>query len=448
MTENKRLRIRSLAGLSSELSRLVEGRLWLQVLIGMAAGLAVGVAIGPAAGLVEVRTGVVIGNWLAFPGRLFLVTIQMIVVPLVFASIVRGLSAAPAGADLRRLSLWVVAFFVTTTGIAAALGIQLALLIAPGRYLDMGSRVEALATTAPASASPAPPALRDLPEIVVDLIPGNPLNAMVEGQMLQIVLFAFVIAVAALSLPKQTAKPLMDLLGAVQEVCMAIVRWAMLLAPYAVFGLMAQLTSSFGVQTLLGLGAYAATVLVGLLLLLGLYLLFMRLVAQVPPLRFLRDTRELLLLAFSTSSSAAVMPLSMQTAVSKLGVRPAVAQFVVPLGATINMNGTALYQAVAAVFLAQVFGVEIGTGGLALIVAMAVGASIGSPATPGVGIVILASIVSSVGVPPGGVALIMGVDRLLDMSRTAVNVSGDLVACTFVDRWVLADARRDAEPSL
>ena len=247
---------------------------------------------------------------------------------------------------------------------------------------------------------------------------------------------------ALISLPTAHSKPLTDLMGSVQEVCMAVVRWAMRLAPFAVFGLMAQLTSRTGAQTLIGLGVYVATVLLGLLTLSLLLLVFARLAASVNVRRMLGSLRELLLLAFSTSSSAAVMPLSMKTVVEKLGVRNEVAQLVIPLGATINMNGTALYQAVAAVFLAQVFGVDISVSGLALIVAMAVGASIGSPATPGVGIVILASIVASVGVPPAGVALIIGVDRLLDMSRTVVNVLGDVVACVWTDRWVLADTER------
>ncbi len=422
-----------LAALSGQLTRLVEGKLWLQVVIGMVLGLAVGIAIGPAAGLVAADTGVVIGNWLAFPGRLFLVTIQMIVVPLVFASIVRGLAAGAMNADLKRLALWVVTFFVLSTAISAAIGIQLALAIQPGNYLDMAQHMPAVAAAATDVQAVAPPALRDLPDMLLGVLPGNPLNAMVEGQMLQIVLFAVVIAVASMSLPAATAKPLLDLLSALQEVCMAVVRGAMRLAPFAVFGLMAQLTSRTGLQTLIGLGVYAGTVLLGLLILLGLYLVFVLVVAKVRPLRFLRDTRELLLLAFSTSSSAAVMPLSMKTVVEKFQVRSSVAQFVIPLGATINMNGTALYQAVAAVFLAQVFGIDIGTGGLVLIVAMAVGASIGSPATPGVGIVILASIVASIGVPPAGVALVMGVDRLLDMCRTAVNVTGDLVASIFAE---------------
>ncbi len=163
------------------------------------------------------------------------------------------------------------------------------------------------------------------------------------------------------------------------------------------------------------------------------------------PLPFLAGTRELLLLAFSTSSSAAVMPLSIKTAEETLKVRSSISQFVIPLGATINMNGTALYQGVAAIFLAQVFGVDISLAGMALIVITAVGASIGTPAAPGVGIVVLAMVLGTVGIPPAGIALIMGVDRILDMCRTAINVCGDLVATVLMDHWSAATDAPAAE---
>ena len=208
----------------------------------------------------------------------------------------------------------------------------------------------------------------------------------------------------------------------------------MWLAPFAVFGLMARLTAETGPQALIGVLVYVATVLVGLLLMLGILLAIARVYGQITPRAFFGAAKDVMLLAFSTSSSAAVMPLSIKTAEGPLKVRKHISQFVIPLGATINMNGTALYQGVAAIFIAQVFGVEIGAAGLVLIVLTSVGASIGSPATPGVGIVILSTILVSVGVPASGIALIMGVDRLLDMSRTVVNVCGDLVACIVLDK--------------
>lgn len=219
---------------------------------------------------------------------------------------------------------------------------------------------------------------------------------------------------------------------------MTIVRWAMWLAPFAVFGLMARVMTKIGFNVLVGMLVYVGTVLLGFLVLFGLYMGIYGLVCRQSPVRFLVKTRELLLLAFSTSSSAAVMPLSIKTAEEGFGVRPALSQFVIPLGATINMNGTALYQGVATIFLAQVFGIDLSLSALALLVVTAVGASIGSPATPGVGIVILAMVLSSVGIPAAGIGLIMGVDRILDMSRTAVNVAGDMVAVTFLDRTLVA----------
>lgn len=217
---------------------------------------------------------------------------------------------------------------------------------------------------------------------------------------------------------------------------MMVVRWAMLLAPLAVFGLLAQLAAKLGLAALLGMAVYVGTVLLGLLILFAVYLIIIYAVARQNPLAFVASVRDVLLLAFSTSSSAAVMPLSIKTAESKLGVRPSISQFVIPLGATINMNGTALYQGVAALFLAQIYGIDIGLGGMALIVMTAVGASIGAPATPGVGIVILSMVLGAVGIPATGIALIMGVDRILDMSRTAINVSGDLVTAKLMDVWV------------
>lgn len=424
--------------MAETLQHLVRGRLWLQVLIGMVLGIATGMALGPSAGLVTPATASAIGNWLGFPGQLFLATIQMIVIPLVFASIIRGLSSNSNLKQLRQLGLWTVLYFVLTTAVAVAIGIWLALLIEPGHYLDAASIRSGLDPLPQATAGSllATPSISNLPQQFLTLVPSNPLSSMVENNMLQVVIFASVVGVALVMMERDKAKPMLDLLASLQEVCMTVVRWAMWLAPWAVFGLLAQLTSKIGLQSLIGMAIYVGTVLLGLLCLLVLLLAIARFGAGMPPGRFLRAARDVMLLAFSTSSSAAVMPLSIKTAEERLGVRPVVSQFVIPMGATINMNGTALYQGVAAIFLAQVFGVEIGPGGLTLIVLTAVGASIGSPATPGVGIIVLSSILATVGVPPAGIALIMGVDRILDMSRTSLNVVGDLVACVLMDRWM------------
>ena len=325
------------------------------------------------------------------------------------------------------------------TLIAVAIGLFAAELIGPGHYLsgEMLMSREAAATTAVQTTPPARlPSLSEFPDVLVNMLPRDPLATFVSGSMLQIVMTAIIIGAALMLTPAEQRKPILDLMASVQTVCMVIVGYVLRLAPFAVFGLLAQVGAKIGLAALLGLAVYVATVLAGLLVLLAVYLVTVLLVARRGPADFVRQSGELMLLAFSTSSSAAVMPLSLSTAERKLNVRPAVARFVIPLGTTINMGGTALYQGVATLFLAQVFGVEIGLSGIILIVVLATGAAIGSPGTPGVGIVILATILTSVGIPAEGIAIILGVDRILDMARTTVNVTGDLVASVTVDRLI------------
>mgnify|MGYP003624196364 CR=1 FL=1 len=437
---------RPLSYLSSHLNKLVAGRLWLKVLLGMLCGILVGILLGPSLGLIESANSELIANWLALPGQLFLILVQMIVVPLVFASIIRGLASTDDINQLKKLGLSVVAFFIITTTIAIIIGINLALFIEPGNYIEASlfSDVQQVSQVGDEAAA-ALPDLSTLPQTLINLFPTNPLNSMVENQMLEVVIFSVIFGFALLLTPVERTKPLFDFLGALQEVCMTVVKGAMLLAPIAVFGLMAQLVSRIGFEALLGMSIYVMTVLLGLLIMLMLYLLLILIVTKKSPLTFLSKLKELLLLAFSTSSSAAVMPLSIKTAEDKLNVRPSIAEFVIPIGATINMNGTALYQGVATIFLAQVYGIDLSTGSLALLVVVAVGASIGSPATPGVGIVILSMVLSTVGIPASGIALLMGVDRILDMCRTSVNVAGDMVACVVMDKWVGGENSHEEE---
>jgi Na+/H+-dicarboxylate symporter len=430
---------RSLILLTAKLRVLIRQRLWLQVLIGMLAGVGFGVLIGPTAGLVEPYTGLLLGNWAALPGRLFLLAIQFVVVPLVVASVIRGIAAGEADMNLRQLGGWTVGFFVATTLVAVAIGLAVAILIAPGSYID-GGAFETVLAEPPAdageavAAAPAElPGPEEIPEFITSLFPRDPLTTFISGNMLQIVMTAAILGMALVMTPPEQRKPLLDLLSSVQAVCMVIVGWVLRFAPIAVFGLLANITARVGLSALIGTGVYVATVVLGLVLLFAVYLAIAVLVGRRGLGDFLGAIREVVLLAFSTSSSAAVMPLSLSTAEHKLKVRASVARFVVPLGTTINMGGTALYQGVATLFLAQVFQIDIGLMGMLLIVVMATGAAIGSPGTPGVGIVILATILNSVGIPPAGIAIILGVDRLLDMCRTAVNVTGDLVACVTID---------------
>lgn len=429
---------RSLKNLTGHLHTLIRSRLWLKIMVAMAFGVVTGVLLGPTTGWVSPDTAAMIGSWLALPGQVFLGMIQMIVVPLVFASIITGLAASEDIEQLSKMGIRLAFYFVVTTVIAIVIGLAVALTVQPGAYID-GTTLE--------SASPGPVTVQEeetgelspimaVPDVIQNLLPHNPLSAMVDKEMFQIVLIAIIFGIALISTAATYAKPLLELLAAIQEVCMTIVRWAMVLAPLAVFGMLAQTTINTGLDALLGMAVYVLTVLGGLLLLLLVYLVIVLAVTGRNPFWFIQAVREVVLLAFSTSSSAAVMPLSIQVAEEKLGVRPSTSQFLIPLGATINMNGTALYQGVATVFLAQVFGVELTLASLLLIIVMTVGASIGSSATPGVGMVILASVLTSVGIPASGVALIIGVDRILDMSRTAINVTGDLTACLVMDKWV------------
>ncbi len=432
------LKPKPLKDLTKYLQKLTMGRLWLKILIAMFLGIGVGVLLGPSTGLVERETALVIGSWLALPGQIFLGMIQMIVVPLVFASVITGLASTEDMEQLKSMGSKLVFYFVVTTILAIVIGLSAALIIQPGNYIDS----TALETIAEPVEVPEgteeieTPGFTQVPDIIADILPQNPLSAMVEKQMLQVVLFALIIGLALISLSAKQSRPLLDLLSSIQEVSMTVVQWAMLLAPIAVFGLLAQTTMNTGLGALLGMAVYVGTVLGGLLLLMVVYLVIVFFVSGRAPWGFLEAVREVQLLAFSTSSSAAVMPLSIKVAEEKLNVRPSISQFLIPLGATVNMNGTALYQGVAAVFLAQVFDINLSVASLLLIVVMTVGASIGSPATPGVGIVILSTVLVSVGIPASGIALIIGVDRILDMSRTAINVTGDLTACLVMDRWV------------
>ncbi|MGH1340246.1 MAG: dicarboxylate/amino acid:cation symporter [Nannocystales bacterium] len=418
--------------LVDQVQGLLRSRLWLKVTVGLVFGMVAGFALGPDLAWVSPSTSAVLVEWAAFPGQLFLSAVRMMVVPLVFASIVGGLAASENTDQLKALGLRAGAYFVFTSVVAITLGLAVAMLLAPGSLIELAPE----ATTQPQTTAAGLPEIHEIPQALLGILPTNPLGALATGQMLQIVVFAFVMGIALVVMPSKRSAPLLDLLESLQGVCMTVVKWAMKLAPIAVFGLSVRLTATVGMEALAGMAAYVGTVLLGLGLLVGFYALIVAVLGRRSPWAFLAAIRDVQVLGFSTSSSAAVMPLSMQTAEEKLGVKPAMAQFVVPLGATINMDGTALYQGVATVFLAQAYGVDLGVGGLVLIVVTAVAASIGAPAAPGVGIVILSGILSSAGIPASGVALLLGVDRLLDMARTSVNVTGDLVACVVLDRWL------------
>ncbi len=411
-----------LKNLTHYLHQLIEKKLWAKVLLAMVLGVVVGVLIGPAVGWVSSDHTETVGQWLALPGTLFLKLVQMIMIPLIFASIVGGITSSTQQ-QVGKLGMGVLLYYLTTTAIAIVLGLAVVYLLHPGTYLEA---TEPIASSLPVTNEFG---LKSLPNQLVNILPENPLASMVTGEMLSIVIFTVIVGLAINTLAPTTAEPVIKLLNSVQEVCMTIVKWAMRLVPYAVFGLMAQLCSTIGVASIMGIGMYVLTVIAGLFALLLVYLVIIRLLVRSHPGRFMMQIKEVQLLAFSTTSSAAVMPLSLKTAEEKLNVKPEVSRFLVPIGTIINMDGTAMYQCISTVFIAQVYGIELSMANLLFIILTIVVASIGTPAIPGGGFIVLASVLQGVGIPTEGIVLIIGVERILGMFRTAVNVTGDLTAC-------------------
>lgn len=425
--------IKPLNDLVIYLRKLIEGKLWLKVIIAITLGLIVGTVMNPASGLFSEDLSQSIGNWLSLPGRLFLKLVQMIMIPLIFASIISGI-VSNSSDQLKKFGLRLLVYFLLTTTASIIIGTALASLIKPGEHIyekngfskDQLTEIQSENETS---------GFNNIPEAISDLIPENPLAAMVTGEMLSIVIFTIIIGIAIIQLPRKTIQPILRFLEAIEEISMTIVSWAMLLVPYAAFGLVAEMTASVGIAGLAGIGYFIGAVLLGLLLLLLLYMILVLTLGKMNPLKFLSKIREVQLLAFSTTSSAAVMPLSMKTADEKLGVSSKVSDFIIPVGATINMDGTAVFQCISALFIAQAYGIELDLMNLLLITVTIVAASIGTPAIPGGGVVILASVLQGAGIPTEGLVIIVGVDRILGMFRTAVNVTGDLTACVIFDRW-------------
>ena len=424
--------IKSLSSLNNQLQRFVEKRLWLKVVIAIFLGVGVGFVLSPSSGWFSKDFGQTIGGWLALPGTLFLKLVQMIMIPLIFASIVRGITAN-SQEQLKKMGGGVVLYFLATTVISILIGTFVSFWLKPGRLMLQKGASQQLGALS--SADPESFDFKDIPVAIIDLLPENPLASMVTGEMLSIVIFTVIVGVAITSLSKEMRQPIDKLLGAIQEICMTIVNWAMKLVPVAVFGLMAQLSSSLGFSSLAGLGFYVLVVFIGLLLLIVVYCLILFLLGRTNPFSFLNKIKEVQLLAFSTTSSAAVMPLSLKTAEEELGVDSSVSNFIIPVGATVNMDGTAVYQCITTLFIAQAYGIELDLVNTVLIMVTLVAASIGTPAIPGGGVVILASVLQSAGIPTEGIVIIIGVERVLGMFRTAVNVTGDLTACVVFNRF-------------
>ena len=425
------MEFKPLISLEHYLQSLVQSNLWIKVVVALVLGVGLGLLLSPSVNLVENDIAFSIGNWLALPGKLFLKLVQMIMIPLIFSSIISGI-VSNSGDQLKKLGIGVGVYFIITTVISIAIGVALALLLKPGKYMDLSSSLVDNAAIGPDGSTSV---FSDIPGAISDLLPANPLASMVSGEMLSIVIFTIIIGVAVVQLSDKAKSPILKLLSAIQEICMTVVKWAMKLVPIAVFGLMAQLTLSVGIDSLKGIGFYVAVVLLGLVMLLVVYLLFVAFIGKINPFLFLKKIKDVQLLAFSTTSSAAVMPLSLKTAKEKLGINPSISNFLIPIGATVNMDGTAVYQAISTLFIAQIYGIEMSIVNVLLVMVTVVAASIGTPSIPGGGVVILASVLQSVGIPTEGIVIIIGVERILGMFRTAINVTGDLTACVVFNRW-------------
>jgi Na+/H+-dicarboxylate symporter len=427
------LEFRPLNNLSVHLDRLIKGRLWLKVIIGLVLGAGLGVLLNPSTGLMAEEASARLADWLDLPGKVFMRLVQMIMIPLIFTSIITGIVSNPVD-QLRTFGIRLLSYFIITTAVAISIGMIVTFIFNPGKYIyELGG----FPNTSGASIEPAEQGIlfENIPSAISNLIPNNPLESILTGEMLGVVMFTIIIGVAITQLKQETARPLVRFLEAMQKICMIVVSWAMMLVPYAVFGLMAALLSRTSAEVFIGLSYYMGVVILGLFILMLFYLVLTAILAQKNPLRFLKAIREPQLLAFSTASSAAVMPLSMKTADEELGVSSNISDFVIPIGATINMDGTALFQCVTTLFMAQVYGVELTVANILLITFTVVAASIGTPAIPGGGVIILASVLQSAGIPIDGLIIIIGIDRILGMFRCAVNVSGDLTACLVFNRF-------------
>ncbi len=367
-------------------------------------------------------------------GDAFINLLVMIVVPLVMASLIVGTASLGDLRKLGRIGLKTVAFYLVATALAVALGLIAAKTLNPGIGLDEEVKARVLTDFAGVTAEQLErlsekPSIADL---LVRIIPRNPFRAMVETNFLQIIFFAILFGISLTILTEERRKPVLDFLNGVNDAMIVLVKIVMKVAPIGVFALIVAVAAQFGYGVLVTLLKYVLiTIGTMIVFTITVYPVSLRL-SGMSPWFFLKKYYEVFVFAFSTSSSNATLPLNLQVTEEDLGVSNQVASFVLPLGATVNMNGTAIYQGVSAVFIAQVFGITLGLTDLLTIVLTATLASIGAAGVPGIGMVTLTIVLTQLGIPLEGIALVVGVERILDMSRTAVNVTGDTVCAIWV----------------
>lgn len=406
-------------------------KILLALLVGATAGVLANTQLGGG------HRGVVwVNEYLAGPvGQVFLRMLFMIVMPLVFSSIALGVVGLGDVRRIGRVGGKAIGYFFVTTLIAASFGLLLVNIVKPGAGLPEEVKTELMTTYAGDAASKVQLGGADKFGIntFVNIVTRNPVKSAADGDMLGVIFFGLLFGAALTQLKPATAKPMIDVLQAINDVVIVIVGIAMKVAPYGVAGLIFGVTSRFGFALLKPLGGYVTVVLAALLLHMFVNLsLILRIVIGISPLVFFSRVKGAIVTAFSTSSSSATLPAALAAAEENLGVPPKIAGFVLPLGSTMCMNGTSIFEGITVIFLCQVFGVDLSLGGMVIVIIMAVITAIGAAGVPGGSIPLLVGILVMMGVPGEAIAIVLGVDRILDMTRTMVNVTGDLTATTYV----------------
>lgn len=388
-------------------------KLTTKIFIGLVAGIVVGLTLG---GSPEFA-----GTYIAPFGTLFLNLIRMIIVPLVFSSLIVGAASTGDVKKLGRIGGKTIGFYLMTTAVAVIIGLILGNIMQPGAGL-----------TIPVDATVEPGQTPPLAQTLINIIPSNPLNALVTGSMLQIITFALFLGVGV-TLVGEKGRPFLNFFDSLAEIMYKITAFIMSLAPYGVFALITPVVAVNGPTVLLPLLKVIIAVYLGVILhSLIVYSSLVKVFGKMNPIKFFKGIAPAATVAFSTASSAGTLPVTIKSAKDNLGVPTGIASFVLPLGATINMDGTALYQGVCALFVAQVYGLDLSIAQQATIVLTATLASIGTAGVPGAGFIMLTMVLTSVGLPLEGSALIAGIDRVLDMARTCVNVVGDAAVAVAV----------------
>jgi len=417
----------------------LHNKILLGLVLGAGTGIASKLAFGDAPELLWIVENV------ATPvGQVFLRMLFMIVVPLIFGSVTLGVASLGDLSRIGRIGGKAMGFFFITTAFAATIGLTLVNLIGPGRSLAPEVRTQLLAEYSGEADARVGAAGKFGVETFVNIVPRNPVDSAARGDMLGLIFFSLTCGIALTQLSKERAQPIMAVLEGLVDVVTRIIGYAMKIAPYGVAGLIFGVTVRFGAEVLQSLALYVGTVLLGLAIqLFGVTGLIARFVVGIPYGRFFGKCRALMVTAFSTSSSNATLPENIRTAEEQFAVPREIASFVLPLGATMNMNGTALFEGMTVLFLAQVFGVELSLTSQVIVIVMSVITAVGAAGVPGGSIPLLVLILETVGVPGEGIALILGVDRILDMSRTVPNVMGDQLTALVVARSEGAALRLD-----